>query len=219
MVIASETGLSLFDVDTGMRDPLCHIEEDNPATRSNDCRADPEGGFWFGTMGKNKEPRAGSIWRFHRGELRQLFSGITISNAICFSPSGDLAYFSDTPTGKVWRQALGKEGWPKGDPELFLDLPADSYRPDGAVVDATGDLWIAQYGHGKVVRFALDGTEKDALPVPGRSTTCPAFGGTDLKTLFVTTARQNLADPSPEDGQTFSLSVEARGQQDHRVIL
>jgi sugar lactone lactonase YvrE len=219
LVIASETGLSLFDLATGDQERLCDVEKDNPTTRSNDGRADPQGGFWIGTMGKAKQPKAGAIWRYYRGELRLLFPDITISNAICFAPSGDLAYFTDTPTGKVWRQPLDSAGWPEGDPEPFLDLPAETYRPDGAVVDAEGDLWIAQYGHGQVVRFDAAGEQKDSFAVPGRCSTCPAFGGEDLTTLYVTTARQNLTDPSPEDGQTFALTVGVRGQAEHQVVL
>jgi len=219
IVIASETGLSLFDIETGAQDRLCRIEADTPETRSNDCRADPQGGFWFGTMSKTKTPGAGAIWRYYRGEVRQLYPGISISNAICFAPSGDLAYFADTPTGKVWSQRLGGDGWPKGDPEVLLDLPSGCYRPDGAVSDAGGDLWIAQYGHGSVVRFGPDGTEKETITVPGSNTTCPAFGGRDLCTLFVTTARQSMADPAAEDGQTYHLTVDATGQAEHRVIL
>lgn len=219
IVIASETGLSLFDLSTGALDKLCAVEADDPTTRSNDCRADPQGGFWFGTMGKEKAPEAGAIWRYHRGELRELYPGITISNSICFAPSGDLAYFADTPTGKIWSQRLDASGWPKGAPELFLELSADSYRPDGAVVDAFGDVWIAQYGHAKVVRFGADGQKKQSFAIPGRCTTCPAFGGPDLSTVYVTTARQNLSDPTPADGRTFQLNVDAKGQLEHQVIL
>lgn len=219
MVIASETALSLFDITTGMQDALCSVEADNPMTRSNDCRADPQGGFWFGTMSKTKEPKAGAIWRYYRGELRLLFPGITISNAICFAPAGDLAYFTDTPTGMIWRQKLDALGWPKGDPELFLDLPADTYRPDGAVVDAQEDLWVAQYGYGKVVRFGVDGQPKQTFEIPGQNSTCPAFGGADLKTLFVTTARQKLSDPTEADGQTFVLELDVMGQAEHQVVL
>ncbi|MDF1727508.1 MAG: SMP-30/gluconolactonase/LRE family protein [Sulfitobacter sp.] len=219
LVIASESGLSLFDLEKGTGERLCDVDRDNPLTRSNDCRADPQGGFWFGTMGKNKEPGAGAIWRYYRGELRQLFAEITISNAICFAPSGDLAYFADTPTGLVWQQRLDAQGWPRGDRMAFLDLPADRYRPDGAVVDAAGDIWIAHYGHGKVVRFGADGTEKHSIAVPGVCPTCPAFGGADLSTLLITTARQNLAAPTPQDGQTFVIEAEVRGQAEHRVIL
>lgn len=219
IVIASETALSLFDLTTGTQDKLCAVEADNPATRSNDCRTDPQGGFWFGTMGKNKETKAGAIWRYYRGELRQLYPDITVSNAICFAPSGDLAYFTDTPTGKVWSQRLDRDGWPKSAPECFLDLPADRYRPDGAVVDAAGDLWIAHYGHAKVVRFGADGQDKESFALPAKYTTCPAFGGPDLATLYVTTARQNLSEPTSADGQTFQLTVTARGQAEHQVIL
>lgn len=219
MIIASETGLSVFDLETGTPEPLCAIEADNPTTRSNDCRVDPQGGFWVGTMGKAAQPQVGAIWRYYKGELRRLYADISIANAICFAPSGDLAYFTDTPTGKVWRLALDKEGWPKGDPEVFLDLTADIYRPDGAVVDTAGDLWIAQYGCGKVIRFGADGREKQTFRLPCISPTCPAFGGDDLSNLYVTTARQNLTDPSPQDGQTFCLAVDAAGQLEHRVIL
>lgn len=219
VVIASETALSVFDLTTGAREILCPVEADNPQTRSNDCRADPQGGFWFGTMGKQMQPKAGAIWRYYKGALRQLYPGITVANAICFAPSGDIAYFSDTPTGKVWRQRLDGEGWPQGHPEVFVDLPADRYCPDGAVVDAAGDIWIAHYGHGKVVRFSPGGKDLQSIAVPGKSTTCPAFGGPDLTTLYVTTARQKLTDPAEADGQTFTLVPGATGQAEHRVIL
>ena len=219
ILLASETGLFLFDLSTGTQELVSPIEANNPVTRSNDCRADPHGGFWFGTMGKSKQRAAGAIWRYYRGETRLLYPRITIANAICFSPFGETAYFADTPTGKVWRQALGPKGWPVGDAEVFLNLPSDSYRPDGAVVDTQGDLWIAQYGYGKVVRFGPDGREKQAITIPGKCTTCPAFGGPDYRTLFVTTARQNLSNPSPLDGQTYSVAVDVDGQPEHMVIL
>lgn len=219
MVIATETAVILFDLITGTHDRICALEADNPVTRCNDGRADPYGGFWIGSMGKNKEDGAGAIHRYYKGELRQLFAPITISNSICFTPDGGHAYFSDTPTGKIWRVALDGHGWPKGDPELFLDLPADKYRPDGAVVDSAGDIWSAQYGHGKVVVFSPDGQEISSYAIPGSRTTCPAFGGPTLNTLFVTTANQQMDAPTEQDGQTFMLEVEATGQHEHRVDL
>jgi sugar lactone lactonase YvrE len=71
-----------------------------PANRPNDGRADPQNGFWIGTMGKTHAPNAGAIYRYYRGELRRLFAGLTIPNAICFSPDGQSAYFTDTPLTK-----------------------------------------------------------------------------------------------------------------------
>jgi len=124
LMIASETGLFRFDLDKGTRVLVAEVEADNPATRSNDGRADRQGGFWFGTMGKRggDDPGAGAIYRFFRGELRRLYAGITIPNAICFSPDGRTAHFTDTLTHKVMRVALDTDGWPAGTPSVYLDL-------------------------------------------------------------------------------------------------
>ncbi len=106
---------------------VASIEADRPEMRSNDGRADRQGGFWTSTMGKAPadRDRNGAIYRWHKGELRQLFSGLTIPNAICFAPDGRTAYFADTPAHTIWRVALDDEGWPKGDRAVFLDLGAE----------------------------------------------------------------------------------------------
>lgn len=219
LMIATASALVLFDLETGAQEPICALEADSPGTRCNDGRADPYGGFWIGTMSTTKQQNAGAIYRYYRGELRQLYAPWSIPNAICFTPDGGHAYLTDTPTGKVWRQRLDGEGWPQGDPDLFRDLPADSYRPDGAVVDSAGDIWIAHYGHGKVVRFAPDGRDLETVPLPAAQSTCPAFGGPDLDQLYVTTASQGMEDPGDADGRTYVAQVDARGQAEHRVIL
>ncbi len=80
-------------------------------------------------MGIKAEAGAGAIYRYYRGELRQLYSQITISNAICFAPDGKTAYFTDTPTQQIMRVALDADGWPVGDPVLHIDLPARRFPP------------------------------------------------------------------------------------------
>ena len=219
LMVASESALIQLNIETGAKEVICLVEADNPVTRSNDGRADPYGGFWIGTMGKNKEREVGAIYRYYRGEVRQLYAPWSIPNAMCFAPDGGHAYLADTPKGKIWRQALDSKGWPKGAPDLFLDLPADTYRPDGAVVDADGNLWCAHYGHGKVTVHAPDGRELQSLAVPAKRSTCPAFGGNDLRTLYVTTACQEMTEPTENDGRTYCADVDATGQQEHRVIL
>jgi sugar lactone lactonase YvrE len=219
LMVASESKLFLFDVETGASDPVCDLEADNPLTRSNDGRADPFGGFWIGTMGKNKERDAGAIYRWYRGELRRLYAPWSIPNAMCFAPDGGHAYLADTPTGRIWRQRLDAHGWPKGDPKPFLDLPANRYRPDGAVVDAAGNLWCAHYGHAKVTVHDPNGQELRSIPFPASRTTCPAFGGAALDRLYVTTANQEMPAPTEHDGRTYVLNTDARGQAEHRVIL
>ncbi len=223
LLLASETGLWQFDPQTRARERLCDLEADNPATRSNDGRADPQGGFWIGTMGKRAERGAGAIYRFYRGALRRLYGGITIPNAICFAPDGRSAHFCDTVTRQVMRVALDEAGWPAGAPEPFLDLRAEGLNPDGAVVDAQGVLWLAQWGAGRVAAYGPDGTFLRAVEFAAPHTSCPAFGGPDLDVLYCTSALEGMSARGradcPRAGMTFAANGVATGQAEHRVIL
>lgn len=222
LLIAGERDLFLFDIETEETEPLVELEADNRTTHSNDGRADPLGGFWIGTIGRNCEPGAGAIYRYFHGELRRLYSGITISNAICFTPDGKTAHFTDTATKRVMRVALDAMGWPKGEPEVFVDLTARPSGPDGAVVDATGLLWLAQWGAGRVSAFAPDGSLVRHVAFDAPNTTCPAFGGPGLTTLFCTSALQEMDAASraahPHAGMTFAVEGIATGQAEHRVL-
>ncbi|WP_428641978.1 SMP-30/gluconolactonase/LRE family protein [Roseibium sp.] len=217
LLVASASKLFLFDLESEISKKLCDLEADNPVTRSNDGRADPKGGFWIGTMGINLEHGAGSIYRYFKGELRKLYGDITCSNAICFAPDGNTAYFCDTKTRMIRKVALDDNGWPAGAPETFVDLSPEDLKPDGAVVDSEGYLWNAQWGASRVARYAPDGSFVEAVSFPASQTSCPAFGGADLNTLFVTTASEGLT--GPEEGKTFFAQVSARGQSEHRVVL
>jgi sugar lactone lactonase YvrE len=219
VVIATETRLVLFDLDTGDGRTLCALDADNPATRSNDGRADPHGGFWIGTMGKQAEHGAGAIWRYYRGELRCLFPGMTIPNAICFAPDGQTACYTDTPTRRVMRVAMDADGWPKTAPECWLDLRADGLNPDGAVFDAAGTFWVAQWGAGRVAGYGPDGKLVGVVECPAPHVSCPAFGGPDLRTMFCTTAREGRDKPHDLDGACFQVDAPARGLPEYRVQL
>ncbi len=224
LLIASETGLWRFGLTRGSRDLITPLEADNPATRSNDGRADPWGGFWIGTMGKQAEPGAGAIYRYWRGGLRRLVPDVTISNAICFAPDRSCAYYTDTVTKQVMRWELDAEtGWPVGAPALFIDLRREGLNPDGAVVDSSGNIWIAQWGASRVAAYDSAGQFLQAVAFEALHTSCPAFGGNDLTTLFCTTAREGLdADQvkaAPTNGMTFAAPNAGQGQMEHRVIL
>lgn len=218
LLIADSIGLHLFDLATATSDQVASIEADNLITRSNDGRADPWGGFWIGTMGIEAQPQAGAIYRFYKGEVRTIAPNITISNAICFAPSGEYALYCDTATRKIMRQKLAeKDGWPKGEPEVFLDFGRTDWGPDGAVIDASGNFWNAQWGASRVACYAPDGRLAQTVAFPGKQTSCAAFGGPDLRTLYCTSAADGL--DGPDEGKTFATPVDATGQKEHRVIL
>lgn len=218
LLIASQTGLWNFDLETGAKDLVTPLEADQPLTRSNDGRADPWGGFWIGTMGINTEEGLGSIYRYYKGTLRKLLGDITITNSIAFSPDRSCAYFTDTRSRKIMQLSLEVlDGWPDGEPQVFVDLGAEGLNPDGSVVDREGHLWNAQWGAGRVARYAPDGTFVQAVEVAAAQATCPAFGGDDLKTMFITSAAQGRDGAA--DGQTFVQRTDVQGQSEHRVIV
>jgi sugar lactone lactonase YvrE len=218
VLIATETALIRFDLRDGRRELLAPLEADRPDTRSNDGRADPHGGFWIGTMAHDASPERGAIYRYYRGELRQLRGGVSIPNAICFSPDGRLAYFADTALQTVWSQDLDDEGWPAAEAQVFLDLSGTDEHPDGAVTDSQGRFWNARWGSGAVVCHAPDGHVLHRLQLPPVQASCPAFIGPDLDRLLVTSAATGLS--GAQDGSTWLLDAKgARGRAEPRVIL
>ncbi len=214
LLVASSRALMRFDIPSGQTKHLCDLEADNSVTRSNDGRADPQGGFWIGTMGLNAEMGAGTIYRYYRGELRALYTDLQITNAICFAPSGSTAYFTDTNTQMIMAVALDAEGWPIGAPKLHIDLRGTDYRPDGAVVDRSGNLFSAQWGVGRVAVYDPKGCFIEAFPIPAIQASCPAFGG---QTLYCTTAA--VGKNGADDGMTYAVETTYTGQTEHQVIL
>jgi len=176
-------------------------------------------------MGKEAASRQGkgAIYRFYRGELRLLYPGISIPNSMCFQPDGKTGYFSDSAQYKVMRVALDAQGWPVGTPQTFLDFSAERIEPDGAVVDAAGNVWVAQWGASRVAAYAPDGRLLRTVPFDAPHTSCPAFGGEDLSTLYCTTALEGM-DPAgraahPQAGKTFAAPGVGTGLPEYRVIL
>lgn len=223
LLIASETELFTFDIESGATVHVVPLEAEDMMTRSNDGRADPFGGFWISTMGKAAEPGAGAIYRLYCGQFRRIFSGLTIPNAICFAPDGRRAYFTDTETRQVLAVVLGAEGWPEGAPEVLVDLTSEALNPDGAVTDAEGNLWIAQWGAGRVAVYNPEGRFLRAVTVGAGQSSCPAFGGPAFSTLFVTSAREGMDEAAlsadPLAGQVFAVETGATGRPEPRVRL
>ena len=224
LLVASETRLFTFNIENGASEDVIGLEADNPNTRSNDGRADPWGGFWIGTMAKHERTPDGTFYRYYKGELRPLYDRITIPNACCFTPGGSHAYFCDTIDNKVKRVALDPaDGWPVGEPELWLDLSGEPWGVDGAVIDAEGNFWNAQWNGWRVACYGPDGAFLKEVPVGGAHSSCPAFGGDDLTTLFVTTAAGRVTEAdrarSADHGKVFFEENVAKGQAEHRVIL
>lgn len=225
LFVASERDLFVYDLESGAEEVVSALDAENPLTRSNDGRADPWGGFWIGTMGYKLEHEMGAIYRYYRGELRLLYPDITVSNAICFAPDRSVAYCTDSRADKViWRVPLDDEGWPAAPREDFVRIGAEAtFGPDGAVVDASGQVWNAQFNKARVAVYGTDGAMVAEHGLPTSLTTCPAFGGPDLTTLYVTTAGGHLPPEKqgkePKAGMTFRISGAGQGREEYRVVI
>jgi sugar lactone lactonase YvrE len=217
VMVASVGALLRLNLVTGRTDYVMPLEVDKPGNRPNDSRVNPAGGFWIGTMADKEDGPKGSVYQYRAGKLERLFGDITVTNSICFSPDGATAYFSDTPTKKILKRPIDQTtGLPTGDWSLFVDVEGHRGFPDGSVVDAEGFLWSARWGGGCVVRHAPDGSIDRIIDLPTAKVTCPAFGGPDLKTLYITTARNDdIKSEGPErGGGIFSIALDIAGQRE-----
>jgi len=223
LLLSSETGLYKYDIEKRTKKKIIGIEDELSSNRSNDGRVDTLGGFWISTMGKKHEKNKGAIYRFFRGEVKKLFSQISIPNSICFSPCGKFLYFSDTLERKILKTELDSLGWPKTNTEIFLDFSKSKLNPDGSVIDTDGCLWNAQWGSFNISKYDEKGKliKVVALDVP--LVTCPAIGGKKNSTLFVTTATEGMNNEEkirfPKSGNVFCLEVDSFGLKEARVKL
>lgn len=223
-LLATENGLYVRDIANGSLTLHVALEADNAATRSNDGRVHASGALWIGTMGRNAENGAGAIYHFGGGELRRLYSGISIPNAICFSPDGATAYFTDTRKAILYRVAIDPtNALPTGDPAPLFDHRGGVGGLDGAVVDAEGLIWNARWGGSCIDAYSPEGRRVRTIRVPARQPSCPVFVGANFDRLLVTTAWQGMDEQTraddPHHGQTFILDVGARGRAEPRIRL
>lgn len=197
-----------------------------PGVRFNDGRVDRQGRFVAGTMVEDiasaGDAFLGKLVRLEPdGHLTVLLEGIGISNSLCWSPDGREMYHSDTRSGQL--NAYRYEAQAVIFDRVIRDFSGTGAGPDGACVDAAGQIWLALWGAGAVVRLDPQGTILSEHPLPASQPTCPAFGGPELDHLVVTTARiglnaEQLGD-EPKAGNVFMQGMEVQGLPEMRVGL
>lgn len=221
-IVAGETGVHLLSLETGETELLVPIEADKPDNRSNDGKVDRQGGFWIGTMAKGGDRTGkGAIYRLYKGTTRKIYDKVSIPNGIAFSPDGKTGYFSDTMAQTVWKVALDEDGWP-GAREVYLDFTGTDIYPDGATVDAAGNYWNAQWGKGRVACYSPSGEFLKEVKVDAPHTSCCSFGGPGLKTLYVTTAREDMTPEAlaqfPDSGKVFAFEGVGEGLDEPKFL-
>ena len=224
LLLAMRDGLWRFDAATGQRSRLAEPPYDTKNERFNDGKCDPQGRFWVGTMYEPRDAALASLHCYAKGKLERKAEGITISNGLAWSPNGRTMYWSDTTAHTIYAFDFDPATAAIGNKRVFASFPIKqpgqdlaSYggRPDGAAVDVEGAYWVAMFEGQRLLRLSSDGELLREVTLPVRCATMPCFGGVDLKTLYITTARLNrpaeelLAQPLA--GCVFALPVDVPG--------
>lgn len=224
VLLAMRTGLFRFDAPTGTLSLVVQPEPESLGNRLNETKCDRRGRIWCGTMRDYGTATTGSLYRI-APDLRceRVLSDITVPNAACWSPDDGTMYFADTRDGRVRAYAFDAHDGTLGAMRVLLEKDALPGRPDGATVDSAGCVWNARYEGGCVARITPDGRVDRVVSVPATRVTSCALGGADLRTLYITTARQMLTPQQlaeqPYAGAVFALRVPTSGLPEPRFGL
>ena len=211
---------------TGPFETLVEVTFTDPNHRFNDGRCDPAGRFWVGTMNNITRGPEGRMFRLDASqglvEFPELAPGLRIPNSLAFSPDGRTMYFADSLDHAIrafdYNAALGTPGASRP----FASITAPAF-PDGSTIDAEGGLWNTHFHGGCLVRHRPDGTVDRVIDLPVRRPTCCAFGGPDLRTLYVTTTSQHMGPEEraaePLAGALLALDVGHCGLPEPRFRL
>jgi len=194
LILGLEDGLYPFATENGLGMRLVAVEADDPRTRINDGKPDPQGRLWFGTMDKTGAGTPiGALYRLDvDGTLEKIRADIRIPNAIDFSPDGSHFYFCDTRTHLIERFAYTSANGTLGSATVFASYP-DTISPDGICVDLDGGVWMALVDAARLERRLPDGTLDTVVELPVSRPTMPMLGGSDGRTLFVVSQRRFLS--------------------------
>jgi sugar lactone lactonase YvrE len=217
MVVALKTGIYFFNPENGDLRQIHNPEAGLPENRFNEGKCDPRGRFFTGTMNEVVRGKPdGSLYRLDaQAELSIILKEITIPNGLAWSPDGSRMYFADTRRHVIFQFDYDTDDGIPFHQRTFVDLSSYEGLPDGATVDADGCLWSAMFSGGRIVRYTPKAKIDRVIGLPVTQVNSLAFGGTDLRTLFVVTSKHLLNESAltaqPLAGDIFAIDVGVAG--------
>lgn len=187
--------------------------------RFNDGKCDANGRLWVGTMAinqeSNKAKNSGNLYCLEideKSELplvknKQRLEGYTIPNGLAWSLNHKQFYHIDTVLHRIDIYDVTEDGG-ISNRRLLIKIPDSEGAPDGMCIDADGNLWVAMWGGSKVICYQPStGTKLEEINVPTKYVTCCTFGGEDMQTLFITTAKNG----QKSGGDLYSIHLNVKG--------
>lgn len=208
-VIAYRRKLVLTDVQGNIETEIVVDQRDEAAERFNDGACDSRGRLWVGTMDKNISNPLGALYKIDPdGRSRKMADGLILANGIAWSPDETLMYQCDSGLRQIFVHRFDAESGTIGPRQVFVEFDGDDGMPDGCATDSLGQLWVASPGTGSIIGFSSDGSIIARLEVPTKHPTSVAFGGTDGKTLIVTSMKPRHGAAEVKDGGLFTVRME-----------
>ncbi|EIM26316.1 gluconolactonase [Microvirga lotononidis] len=212
----TQDGLEALDFESGRLEPLVDPEAEIPDNRFNDGKCDRIGRLWGGTMRLDASRATGALYAISGDHTwKRVAAGFTVANGLDWSPDGRTFYFTDSAPGRIYAYDFDLAAGAIDNRRVFAEIDAADGRPDGLAIDSEGFLWCAIWDGWCVRRYDPNGRLEREVRLPVPRPTSVAFGGEDLKTLFITTARIRLPSrvlaEAPFSGGLFAMPVPAAG--------
>ena len=227
LILASNNGLNLFNTSNKQFKNIINIEDHLLSTRSNDGGSDAYGRFWFGTMQNNFDkdgndiPIKNNIGKLYKIDLNNKVNiveeSLGIPNTFVWSPDNSKFYFTDTLNGTILSYDFDLESGLISNKKDFASF--NRGLPDGSTIDADGCIWNCRWGGSCLVRFTPKGKIDQVVEMPVQNITNCVFGGSDMKTLFITTASNKGKNESELDGSLFAINMNYQGLEDNKSKL
>ena len=217
LLMVGDREIGIYDPSTEGYERLTTLEDEPEGNRTNDGGVAPDGSFWFGTMDDQEKEAQGQYYRYSAdGKLSQLrLPSVMVTNTFQFSPDGKTFYTCDSAEQEVLAYDYEADGNNLTGRRVLADTFSFNGYPDGSAIDSEGCLWTCLWDSSRVVRFTPDGDVDRVIVLAAPRPTSVAFGGDDLRTLFITTARAGMSFPEldsrPLSGSLFSVRVSVPG--------
>ncbi|MEM9339131.1 MAG: SMP-30/gluconolactonase/LRE family protein [Bacteroidota bacterium] len=208
-IVALQDGAYFMDTNNGDLTHYVSLDTANTETRLNDGKCDPAGRFWVGSMHMPGKKADGKLYMIEEdGKVAVQMDSVTISNGIVWTKDQKTMYYIDTPTGEISAFDFDRRTGDIGNRRTAVNIPDTLGFPDGMAIDEEDKLWVGLWNGNAVARFDPEnGSLMQKIKVPAHNVTACAFGGENLDSLFITSARIGMTpeelEKYPDAGSIF----------------